>query len=300
VQKRIKIQKFLMFALAVVVAILIVSIVFGRTKTETILVVAKEGLNKDAQISTQLGFFQEVQILSKDAQKFGDSVVHDMNDLKSKYSSYVLTSSLKKGSPVPRDMLIVDVKTQQSAFTVDTPVYQTLYQLPSAILPGGLKPIKGDRIDVAMTMTLENNKGTLAGIFKRNVLVNDVDAVGNIMIIVSQKEYFEYEFAKKYAQFTVMLPGQKQADLCTDQQIELRHTIGSIQCYAEEDKAVKVFDQDILKQMTDSFNVRPEDIKSVQELQEQYNKEHPTVQTTVTPSENTNAQPEPSAPAVVR
>ncbi|QST02982.1 hypothetical protein IMZ31_20765 (plasmid) [Pontibacillus sp. ALD_SL1] len=209
-QKKIRIQKLMIMVLSIVISVLLVGLLTGRNDKVPVVVVATNEIDPNIPLEKQGEHLKMESILKEDYERFGNTLVTDVNELMGAKLLYHLPA----GSPIPRAAL---TKTKTSGeFASETAKYHTVFKLVDAVssLPPGLQA--GDFIDINLTINPEftgDDESIISGPLLRNVRIQGVDQ-GTVYLLVSQKEFTELSLARDIGTFILQLPGQKDVNTC--------------------------------------------------------------------------------------
>jgi hypothetical protein len=238
-QKKIKFKKFIIWILALFISIFLITILLGRNETVGVWIVTKDGIDTNKTIGEQKkNFFTEIKISKEDLDKFGTSIITDSE--MDKYLNKKLNVALEKGSPIPKSA--ISDAGSGGTFASSMAKYHTIYQLSSSnTLPPGTVP--GDKIDILVNVN--RNDTETSGILYRDIPIYSIDQSG-VYIEVTQKQYQQLELAKKLGDFMLQLPGRKEVDECSQEQLKNRNK-DNIDCYVSDDNAGTVTSDDVLQ-----------------------------------------------------
>lgn len=146
--KKLKIQKTIIGVLAIIIALIVITVAFGRMQTVEIYVV-KSKIDLSKPILDQKNKLERVKISKTDYKKLGEKIVSDEAELKNKHLQY----SLEKGSPIPLSLLNDSMAAGQYAVQLDK--NHTIFKVVEGIskLPEGV--VKGDKVNIALTTTVK-------------------------------------------------------------------------------------------------------------------------------------------------
>lgn len=209
-QKRIKLQKTLIFILAVLISILLVGLLAGRNDVTTVLVVTGEKLDPNKYLTDQINLIGEIQISKDELEKFNGRIVTHYSQLKGKKLNF----TIQRGSPILLDALTTTKTAGQ--FASETPIYHTIYKLKEAVssLPPGVQP--GDRIDVNFVADKKDKKGgnLFAGALLKNIKIQGINGQ-DVYLMVTKQQFNELSLSSKIGSFVLQLPGQKDVETCS-------------------------------------------------------------------------------------
>ena len=225
-QKKLKLQRFMVFILAFVIVLIVISIALGRGSSVDIVVVSKEGIDTTKTLGDQTDFLKKEKI-SKDAyETMGGTVLlySDIELVKTQKPRY----SFVINTPVLKSMLTTDPVGGAKASEISK--LHTIQKLPGAVPTGA---VAGDRIDIIMLYTSPESNTQKSGILLTNVLIDSI-APDGAYVAVSQKDALKLTMAQSLGTFVLQLPGTKETGLCTAEQLEIRNQ-QNVQCYVEDD-----------------------------------------------------------------
>lgn len=210
-QKRIRLQKTLIFGLAVIISILVVSLLAGRNDTVPVLIIGSDKIDVTKPLSEQQELLLVKDMSRQEYELFNGTIATSLADIQ----GAKLRFPLQVGSPVVMSAL---TKTDTAGtFAASTPIYHTIFKMPEIIgtLPPGIQA--GDLVDINLLMQKEENKQYVIGRLLEGIKVAGVEAeTATVYLMVSQKEYDMLAISRQIGSFVVQLPGQKEVGTCED------------------------------------------------------------------------------------
>lgn len=232
-QKKMRLQKILIGVLCVVISIIAFGTFLGRTQTETIYVIRKDGVDLSKSLSEQPQFVDTHTILKSELENMNGRVVTDASQLKNKK----LTIPLKAGSPILLDALI-DVNGG-GAFSNTMDEFHTVHKIKEGVtlLPPGAAA--GDKLDIALTIEEKDSQGSTltTGVLMKGIEIHSIDET-NVYVKVSQQQDLILSTSEKIGTFILQLPGQKKSLLCKDLDKEVEKRVDAF-IKNEKEKAKK-------------------------------------------------------------
>lgn len=211
-QKRIRLQKMLIFGLAVVISILLVSLLAGRNDTVPVLIIGSDQIDITKPLSEQQQFLLTENMSRAEYELFNGTIATNISDIQ----GAKLKFPLQVGSPVLMSAL---TKTDTAGtFAASTPIYHTIFKMPEIIgtLPPGIQA--GDLVDINLLIQQEGQGNNyIIGRLLEGIKVAGVEAeTATVYLMVSQKEYDTLAISRQIGSFVVQLPGQKEVGTCEE------------------------------------------------------------------------------------
>lgn len=239
-QKKLKLQRFMVFTLAFIIVLIVISIALGRGSSVEIVVVSKEGIDTTKTLGDQRELFKSEKISKSAYDTLGGTVLlysdfEKVQTQKPKFSFVVDT-------PILKSMLTNDPVGGEKASTIGQ--LHTIQKLPSSVPAGA---VAGDRIDIILLYDSPATKTKKSGVLMKNVLIDSVQPDG-AYVSVSQSAALRLTMAQDLGTFVLQLPGTKQIGKCTPEQLESRDLEG-IECYTEEDAPTQMDAGSIIEEL---------------------------------------------------
>lgn len=210
-QKRIRLQKMLIFGLAVVISVLLVGLLVGRNNTVPVVIINSDQVDLTKPLSEQPELLKMDKMSRKEYEMFGGTIVTSLEEIKGARLKFPLAPN----SPVITSALTKNQTAGQ--FAVNTPQYHTVFKMPEIVgsLPPGIQA--GDRVDIDLMVEQgqSDSRHFMIGPLLQNIKVSGVEET-TLYLVVSQREYASLAVARQVGSFVVQLPGQKQVGTCTE------------------------------------------------------------------------------------
>lgn len=254
-QRRIRLQKMLIFGLAVVISILLVSLLAGRNDTVPVLIIGSDKIDITKPLSEQQELLLIKEMSREEYELFNGTIATNLADIK----GAKLKFPLQVGSPVLMSAL---TKTDTAGtFAASTPIYHTIFKMPEIIgtLPPGIQA--GDLVDINLLIQKEE-KDFVIGRLLEGIKVAGVETeTATVYLMVSQKEYDMLALSRQIGSFVVQLPGQKEVGTCDEVKANLtkdkQNEIIELTTKNESYKNLSEADQaKMVKELEDVYNFR--------------------------------------------
>lgn len=229
-QKRIKLQKMLIASLAVIIAVLLIGLVVGRSSTVTVLIINSEQIDLTKPLAEQPEVLLVDKMKKEEYERFGGTIATSLEQIKGARLKFPLAI----GSPVIFSAL---TKTDTAGtFAANTPKYHTTFKMPeiTSSLPPGIQA--GDTVDIDLLIANETKPVTYTiGPILQNVKVSAIEET-TLYLMVSQRDAAMLTMARQVGSFVVQLPGQKMVKDCQEvKQLVLAEKEAEISNLAKEE-----------------------------------------------------------------
>jgi len=237
--KRLKLQKLMILVLSVIISIVLITTLVGRTQTIKVVVLKDNDINLSKTLDEQMDSFETKEISKRDYESLGGNYATSMDDLKNKHLQY----KLDKGSLIPLSLL--SEKSAAGEFATAMPENYTVYKIADAIGKLPLGTVAGDKINIALTAEIKvgdtDEKELVTGVLLRDVTIHSVDKA-DVYVKVTTQQYLELATGEKIGQFVLQLPGKKQVETCDNLEEEIEEEVQKLIDKEQEKDPDKEFD----------------------------------------------------------